>query len=200
MNLQQIIVTVITSSTITGLIIAAITYLAKSLLSTWLSKDIEKFKADLVREKDKEIERLKAEISLKSFISQKRFSNIYEKRASILAELYAKMLNAHSSISQFLSPFRFEGQPDNKELATTAYNSLREFTNYYLVNALYFEKDLIEKLNAFVDRVQQLMLKFQIEAKKDPTIWSKVFNEFIEEVPSLKEEIERDFRKMLGVE
>ena len=75
-----------------GMLVFALSWLARTLVSYFLSKDVEKYKASLRTETDIELERLRAQLQIENFRRQIRFSKLHEKQAEVLAQLYSLIL------------------------------------------------------------------------------------------------------------
>lgn len=93
-------------------------FLARSLLNTWLTKDVKRFEADLKASADSELEHLKYELKskadasiaqLKSHLQQTatehhvRFSKLHEKRAEVIGEVYARLVDAQREGRRFVA-------------------------------------------------------------------------------------------------
>ena len=100
---------VIVGSTISAGIVA---YLSKSLLSLWLSKDLEAHKARLQSESAREIERLKADLARTNAEHQVRFSRLHEKQACIIAGVFGRLDKVHLAIRDWTQFMRLGGPPD----------------------------------------------------------------------------------------
>ncbi len=74
-------------------------YLGRTLISSVLAKDLEKFKADLQQA---------------GIEHQILFSKLHEKRATVIAELYKLLVEAFCHVSEFTSQAQF-GDPDRKQ-------------------------------------------------------------------------------------
>jgi len=66
-------------------LLAIVAFLARSLMSSLMAKDLEAFKADLESKSNVAIERLRADLQLTAFEHQIRFSKLHERRAEVLA-------------------------------------------------------------------------------------------------------------------
>ena len=83
-----------------GLLIAALVYLAKRISEQYFSKDLEKFKAEL---------------RTAAFEREIRIQKLHERRAEVIADLYAKLADTHSNLISFLSPYEFKGEASKQE-------------------------------------------------------------------------------------
>ena len=74
-------------------LLAAVAYLIKTLVSSRLEKDAEAFKADLKRNSEIEIERLKNALQMTALEHQVRFSKLHEQRVEIIGKLSVLIQN-----------------------------------------------------------------------------------------------------------
>ena len=76
-------------------------YLAKSLISQWLTKDIESYKAKVKAAGDLTVEQTKAALAMTALEHQVRYSKLHERRAEVPAELYRLLVEAHNKAHQY---------------------------------------------------------------------------------------------------
>ncbi len=72
----------------TALVLAAIGWLVRSLISQFLSKDIEAYKEKLSSQTQVKMEQLKSELSIAAQTQQIKFSRLHEKQAEAIETLY----------------------------------------------------------------------------------------------------------------
>ena len=182
---------------------AALAWLLRSLFGHLLSRDMERFKAQLQAQYDMEVERLRNDLNKAAFEHQTRFVKLHEDRASIIKELYRKLHKAHGAFEDLLAPVKALGPGGIKEIIETASKYGREFFDYFQENRIYLDADLckqIDTLNAVFRRAWSDFVPMGDEdymAKGSQHL--KVWAEFKEMIPPLREEIENRFRKLLGV-
>ena len=85
-----------------GILVAALAWLSKTIISSILAKDLEKFKAELKNNGDLAIEKFKFQIQLDA---QKRiieYSSLHERRAELIADLYSRLYLLYDSIQRVL--------------------------------------------------------------------------------------------------
>lgn len=116
--------TILLSLSGTGALIAILAYLSKSLLTTFLSKDLENHKTELKAKSELAIEEFKSSLTLES---QKRiieYSSLHTKRAELVAELYGK-LNELEGIIRRLQ-YEYMGREIREDLDQKYYKQKRE--------------------------------------------------------------------------
>lgn len=82
----------------TAILVAALAWLSKSLLSSLLSKDIEKFKSDLQAASQKSIESFKADLQIEAQRRAVEFSTLHAKRADLVAAIYSRIVTIWSGV------------------------------------------------------------------------------------------------------
>lgn len=108
----------------TTVLVAALAWLSKTIISSALSKDLEKFKADLKSNGDLAIEKFKSEIQLES---QKRiieYSSLHGRRAELIADLYGRLFSLYNSVQRVL--FEYERRKIREDVDKTSPFAKRE--------------------------------------------------------------------------
>ena len=83
-----------------AVLLAAVAWLIRSLISHQLLKDIEKYKFNLKREGDKELEAIKSSLNIEALTHQIRYSKLHDHRTSLIEQLYKKMVELDSGARQ----------------------------------------------------------------------------------------------------
>lgn len=90
----------------TSVLIVALAWLSKTIISSMFTKDLERFKAELKGSGYFAIEKFRSEIQLEA---QKRiieYSSLHERRAELIADLYSRLYQLYNSIQRVL--FEYE--------------------------------------------------------------------------------------------
>jgi hypothetical protein len=193
-----------------AIVLAVLGWLAKSLVTGLLQKDMEQFKSALVAETESSIEKLRHQLSLVATEHQVRFSKLHETRAEVIAELYSLLVEAHWAGSSFASPMEWVGEPSKKEKYETALNASAKFYRYFEKKKIYLPKDLCDQLDAFVRDIRSKSIGLgvyfsqpgeylpdHVEKQKVET-WHNSWRHFDEQVPLAKEALEEELRSILG--
>ncbi len=117
-------------------------FLAQRSFQHYLSRDLEKHKAQLQRRNDREIVRLRADLRLEEF----RFAWLHERRALVIAELYSRIARLHAACEATLT--LQERHPSNPQLerarqevvkqeSDRARDCTKEFFEYFNGNRIY---------------------------------------------------------------
>lgn len=198
----QILVAALTSSAFTTGALGGLAFLGRSIILRWLSRDLEKYKAELQATNDRELERLRTDLKLATFEHETRFAELHKERAKVIAELYGRLVQTQYSLDSLAKEKEIPiFEPEKvEEKEKIALKSLREFWKYFDDHRLCFTEGLCGTIEKF--HSQSVETLFQLLA----TDWSydqrmkSVLDRLAKQVPSLRREIEKEFRKVLGVE
>jgi hypothetical protein len=170
-----------------------ITWLIKIIVTKSLDRDIEKFKNDL------KIEQIKQ-------------SSLYDERAEIISNLYELLDEYYSAMQSMSSPVELSGDIPKSQKIGIAIKKGWEFVNFYSKKKIYFTPELILLLDKLNDQLYSAWVDFTIyppaevdewepkDVKKERwEFWKKSWKIVSKEVPKIKEELEIEFRKILGV-
>jgi len=184
-------------------LIAVLGFLGKSLLEKIIARDTKKFESDLKAKSDATIERLKNELKIKTIEHQVRYTRLHEKRAEVIAELYAHLVEGLWEAESFLSPMEWNGEPKKEEKYVTAMNKLSEVYRYFDQHRIYLPSDLCDKLHDFISNVRSHCIKFGVylpheESRQKDEAWNKGWESIKNETPKARTALEKEFRKILG--
>jgi hypothetical protein len=98
-----------------AVLLGAAAWLIKTVLNDRLARDAEGFKAQLKADADKEIETLKSSLQMVAVEHQVRFSNLHEKRAEVIAELYKRLVGAYWHGRSFVFTSENNRSPSQQE-------------------------------------------------------------------------------------
>ena len=190
--------------------LAALAYLAKSLIVHKLSRDVSKFQSELKAASDTAIERLKSDLQLHAIEHQVRFSRLHEKRATVIAELNSLLAEAMWEAESFLSVMEFSGEPSKREKHNTATAKLVELARYFDKHRIYLPGELAAPLEALVQRVRTLVIRFGVylhwedgqlqdhTRKEKHKAWIEGWEAIRNEVPAARQKLETEFRAILS--
>lgn len=208
-NWQEVITTVGSTAVISALFLSAVTFLTKSVINHLLTRDAEKFKAQLKADADIEIEKLKNSLQMVAVEHQVRFSKLHEKRAEIIADLYARLVEAERIGDHFVKVDSWDDEKRRESYEATHQNLLEL---YYFVekHSLYFPKPVCDLLTNFVADIRSNVIGMHVYARIDPTnihqglieervrIVKQAFESFQDQIPAARKALESEFRTILG--
>lgn len=197
MDLATILLALITNA----VLLAVLGFIARSIISQALSRDIERYKTRLQATHDVELERLRNDLRLKEIEYETKFSKLHEKRANVISELYKKLVEAERSLSTYAWPGPHLGGFSNKENFNRAWKDSSEFSNYFNENRIYLNRTLCSKLDRLDTGLSGVIGSVVGAEHSDQEIhdaWLDGWNKISKEIPLLKSDIENDFRILLG--
>lgn len=187
-----------------------------------LDQDLEIHKNELAKEKasfdgelNKALELHKNELEIVKQEYQVQFSHLHQERASVIKQLYAKLLELHSAMVFFTRTMHAvinDAEQEEKERIDRLNTAYADFKNYYLPNKIFFSKAVAAQLDKLCEeywskgddfaRTQQFFKSKSIPAESYKYFTEKM-NEIsdyvIKTLPPLIEELESEFRNILGV-
>ncbi len=167
--------------------------LARSLLNNALDKDLERFKGQL---------------QLTAIEHEVTFTGLQQKRAEVIAELYKLLVKAYWEAESFTSPMEWAGEPSKKEKYITANNAIVDYFRFFDQHRIYLSTGLCEQLESFAKEIREPVIRFGAwvrheslsgQAAQDMNdAWDNSWHKVRDEVPKLRQAIEREFRALLG--
>ena len=187
-----------------------ITYLAKHLFENYLQRKLEDYRSNLDRQSDEYRHRLE----LISQENQIRFSKLHGDRAEVIVNLFKKLVKMDQSFRAYMGPIIVGGAPDKPTRQETAINAANDFLKFFFDNEIYFDNALCETIkeinqlyldawygyNVYDDEAALRDAQFDKEFRKERSEAFKKAWEIIEKkIPTVKKNLEDQFRKLLGV-
>ena len=185
-----------------AILAAALAWVIRSIVSHSLSLDVEKYKSnlslqveayksDLAQELTKSIEGFKAQLQLAAKEHDVRFTKLHEKRVETLAELHTLLTDA---FHQMLQSEDGSG-PDSAEKVSEACGAASTF---FGKRKLYLSSGLANTVQTFILKVNRTSRAFWEDV--DPYCSGSLdeWREMRREVPKILEQIESEFRSLLG--
>lgn len=144
-----------------------------------------------------------------------RFSRLHQERADVIKEVYkllVKLQSAMFTYTRTMHPVFEDGEKEAKQRLDNVNDTLSEFTNYYSLNKIFLPQPLCGKIDIVVKEYYnkgwdfawtQRSFKEQAisleEYKEEVAKAKRISNEIKDEMPPLIEELEAEFRLILGV-
>lgn len=193
-----------------ALLLLVLGWLARSLGSQFLAKDLEKFKSELAAASSATTEHLKHELQRAALEHQVRFSKLHERRAEVIAQLYGLLVEAHWASQSFISPAEFSGEPSKQEKYAEAMNKAAEFYRFFDKNRIWLPEGLCKQLEQFLRNMRSKVIEFGVHVTHDTghgpphftkekmDVWIKAHEYFEKEVPGARAALEAELRGILG--
>lgn len=193
----------------TAVAIGIVGWLVRSLIKHFLDKDVELFRQSLQSQAAVELEKLKHELRLAAVSYEKQVTLLQEKRASVIAELYSKLIDFLDAAESFVSLAEFSGEPSKTDKAKVLGEKAGEFMGYFARNRIYFNEELCEMVTALFKTVSGPAITFRVWLRvveeKDSTggeyhkAWMAAWETMKNQVPPLRQALQDEFRALLGV-
>ena len=175
------------------LMIAGLSFLARSIVLQYFSKDLEKFKSTL---------------AMAAYEHQIRFSRLHEKRAEIIGQTYADIVDLHNKASIFVGAYREADDTQKQENLKALWSAVSQFRTHFQKHRIYFDKDLSEKIALLENKLAEacnvlaaFALKRILTTNQEIvwTEWGKAVEIMKKDVPPIGTALEDKFREILGV-
>lgn len=207
----------------TTLIVLA--FLARSLIQTWLAKDVKKFEAGLTTVANSELERLKSELragadaslerlrvelQLKGMERQVRFSKLHERRAEAIEELYTRLVDTQFEARRYVLVTGHD-ESARAKTGSAIYDKLANLNFLIERNRIYLPENICGLLDAFQKELRRAVVAVQVYAPITyPASQSiaeekareilKAVEAFEANIPRARKSLEEELRAILGGE
>ncbi len=183
-------------------------YFAKSLVSQLLAKDIENHKSKIKFEIDLELTKFKSEIEKSAFEHQTRFSKLHDKRAEVIADLYSRIVDLYIHVNVFTKIEMPITEKNQKEKKRKLWGAVEHYRDYFFKHKIFLEQELCNKIEQLDSSMSLPISKLMMHIEKygqnndfAPVIeaWQQAQKTIDTSVKEIKQEIEDEFRVILGV-
>jgi hypothetical protein len=208
----------ISSTAGTTALLAALGYIFRHWIIDRLSKSVQheydlklsKHEADLKRDYDVQIEKLRAQLQ----IANVRFAHIFVKQAEVIAQLHAKVVPLLNGAKVYITvlqrtPFN---SPERKE-PTVKLDALRsDYYSYFLNNIIYFDEDtaklirqVYHKITAWAERnsMHDSLSNLKDKSEHSVALLEKMGTEIDaieDEINKLIDALVKKFQSIIGVQ
>ena len=145
----------------------------------------------------------------KQKIEYLRIQKIHGERINIVSKLYELLEDFNQKMSSLISPAEMAGDLPKEDKLKIAGEAGEKFRDYYSKRKIYFDENIdnllakinTEFLHAWIDFTMYPPKKEILggrDAKEKWKWWIKAWKKVTEEIPPIKKEIEKEFRKILG--
>jgi hypothetical protein len=179
----------------------------KAQLKGEYDEKLETHKAQLRAQGDVEIEKLKSELSVAAAQRQALFSNLHERRAEVIAEVYASLKEAIAAVADYTKAFEPDGGASRPERRTKAVSAANDFAKLYDKKKIFVPEPAAKKLDEINMELKQAFLQFAYGIDLMPEHGADRTQKWVEIGQNVEKlsnvairELERDFRVLLGDE
>jgi hypothetical protein len=107
---------------------------------------MEIFKAELQKESQREIESLKPVLEQRAYEHQVRFSRLHEKRAKVIEETYANLVDLYDLSVRFLDIFPYSKTKGIPPTVQQIVQATGRFMSHFERHRIYFDSVVSEKI------------------------------------------------------
>ncbi len=143
-----------------AVLFAVIAWFVKTLVTHFLSRDIEKLKSALALEVQKTNDKIQKETQINILEHQIRFNKLHERVADVIAEAYAKLYNISKNLNLLIRTDRAVDDPDRKISYKQLNESLNDLKEYYPPRRIYFSKSISIQMDLFIHELEKTIPKF----------------------------------------
>ncbi len=191
--------------------IAAVAWLARTIITHFLSKDHEAFKLKLKNDSDLELEKLRSGLRQIAYEHEVRFSRLHEKRLAAIEELHTKLTECVFAVQDAVSPFEGPGfEQIKQDKVRLAEKSMAEFAGLFAIRRIFLSEALADQIEKTAREMRRLNFRFGFYmaksewefpnsgAQSKTELWGKVEEQFREKILPLIRALEKEFRDVLG--
>jgi hypothetical protein len=167
-------------------------YIARLAIQQYFDKQLQSYQTELDKEAVK-------------------FTDLHQKRAEVIGEFYVKLAEFDQDMRVLVDPMLSQGETSIEEKIEIAAESGEELRTFYLKNKVYFSSDVCETMDELLGKYRDMFHDFSIAKIHDPKEslpgpdkrieqWEANWESLTEDdIPDLKDELEGQFRDLLGV-
>lgn len=206
-NWVEILLEALTNAVFITAAVGALAFLSRSIIERWLSRNLEKYKADLQAANARELEKLRTDLRLAAYEYEIRFAELHKQQAKVIAEFYELLVAAEERIRLMGSILVSEDEASLsleeivQKRAETAHKEINVLIKYYNKNRLYFKESTCKKINQLLHALQDTFMDFKVaspEPKAHEERWREAQFAVAKQIPEIMQSVEKDFRELLG--
>jgi hypothetical protein len=189
-------------------VVGAVAWLIRTLLSDRLARQSEEFKIQLKAAADAEIERLKSSLQMRALEHEVRFSRLHDRRAKVIEEVYQRLIDAEKDYGRFVIVDGYSKGEAQQEARFKMQTKMYETSLFIEKHRIYLPAQTCVSLKAFLDVMWTNAISvgvygsIEFPSQKTMEERDKVFREAYEAlekaIPLARSALENEFRKMLG--
>ena len=205
--IDTIIGSIISSAAIAGIVV----WLSKAVISERLKKAIqyeydqklETYKNELKYQSDLNLEELRSELTIIEKEREILFFKLQEKRAEVIEDIHEKLVIFFQNLRAYVKQFGNIDEKIEKKYREEAEKSFFNFRKIFLIKAIYLPTSLHKQIESFMEESYVQIKRFEFEVEPRETsdyynVWNEIYKKVDTDLSSIKEELENQFRKLLG--
>ncbi len=206
MSTSQIITIIVGTLGGSGVVLVAVAWIVKSIITHALSKNIEEFKLNLQNQSQQEILRLQSSLQLHEFEHHVRFSQLHERLAQATIEVYDRLRCLYSEVRGAVAFITTDSRPPEEKMQALQ-KAATAFADYYCRHKILFPKELADSIDEFHSLLRNVLRKDRLsghvgQTNPEDSRWEELRAEVDqlvkEKLPSVFASLELYFRRILG--
>ncbi|MCW0236034.1 MAG: hypothetical protein OJJ21_20725 [Ferrovibrio sp.] len=175
----------------------------KAKIQAQYSERLESMKISLKAEADKELERIRSDIRIAAAEREFRFQRLHEKRANILADIYATLREVYDCLKAYVNSFEATGAPSRQERFKELRAAHQKFRTAYMGNVIFVPQETAAKLEDINQSLVTAGNMFALmvdspNAIAPMKVWGEVESKVDGEIKQALKELEAAFRRLVG--
>jgi hypothetical protein len=201
--------TIVATFLASGGVLTVVAFVGRGVFTQWLGKSLEAYKIGLKAAADRELEGLRADLQRVASERQIVFGRLHERRADVIADVYAKLEDLHAALRQW-NMLKDVGGTGTAAFKERAEKALRELDRAYYPRAIWLDRAICNQLNELLDGAGGFRMLFQLLVGEDTgaelsingkTVDLRQFaNEVNQAAAGARGALDASFRKTLGAE
>jgi hypothetical protein len=200
MNLwQDILISILTSGTITGIFVAIL----NKAIENKFDMKLEAYKDKLKAESDKELLQLTKDLELKASERDIKLTKVFQTQAEVISKTYRLLLELQGAYTNL----KYDLRPDSRQPNADCFRAkVNECIAYYYPNAIYIPHRTGEKIGNFIQTLNTAKVHLEFayfdhslnlttEQKQESR---KEFDALDKSIPDLLGTLKGDFQQILG--
>ena len=190
-----------------AIVVIAVAWVARSLASHVLSKDIERHKAALQAQSVLELEKLRAELTTRTLEHEVRFRRVDDKVAEVMARVYRRFFRLYEGVSKYVKIVESSSEPSKEDKLKAVTEANRQFWDSFLLNRVYVPPQLYGRIHSLATKLTGITneMTYALQDEQRGHVggedgWLKAYHAVEKEVDPVFREIVQDVQKRLGVE
>ena len=197
--------TILATILATGASAVLLAYLSRTLLAHWLDKDLAAYKAGLSAAHDRALEQHKALAARASTELQGGSARLHDRRARIIARVYAKLDQVHQAVREWTRTLRVGQRRDMSKLRDSALGARNDFLEYYSRNTIWLDRSICDAINDILGQLDQPAYDLMVDVDdkgfpNDRKAWLAASEKLTKDIPKARQALAGRFRSILGVE
>ena len=144
------------------------------------------------------IERLKADLTRRGLV--------YERQLDVISELYERIASVEHAAQRLLAPIRPAGQEPIEDSRQRFGEEFNELHHFFARRRLFLPKTTAVDVDQLIARIAETVVEFdggRLDEKRgiksERRGWDELWKEIRTAIPAVRETLEDDFRKILGM-